>query len=416
MKQTQPFLGEQGSGNGLVMSEMDEIKSAFVQAASHELRTPLGIIQGYVELLHSGSLGMLSPEQQEALFVVVKRVHELRTMVERIGVLLAARSHAGVSAPFALSDVAVQAVEARRADAVQSGIDLVFDNENENEDEDEDEDELERWLVFGDPYQLEHAVTCLLDNALKFTPQGGRVEVRLSRDHDEESGEEVVRLTISDTGIGIPVEEQERIFDGFYQVDGSATRRYGGLGLGLTVAQAVAAKHRGWIEVNSQPEAGSQFTIALPVLPTNAEGDARELETQEGEESDLYNIMIVDDEEYITMILREALESLPNCRITTVADGREALALFEQQPFDLLITDYKMPHLDGMTLATHVRQLYPRTAIIMLTAYSDDTLRQRAGRLAIRYILDKPVKFSEIRRVAAEELSRAKTNDDDGRF
>ena len=405
MKQTQlsPQLSPEVHSHAAdaAASELDEVKSAFVQAASHELRTPLGIIQGYVELLHNGSLGVLSPEQREALFVVVNRVHELRTMVERIGILLAVRSHASVSVPLALSDVAAQVVEKRRADTVQSGIELVFRNESDVP------------LVSGDPYQLEHAVACLVDNAIKFTPTGGRVEVQVSRDHDKTTEKETVCLTVSDTGIGIPEAELERIFTGFYQVDGSTTRRYGGLGLGLTVAQAVVAKHRGRIEANSRPGGGSKFAISLPALSPEGENDVRE---QNGEGDDnLYNIMVVDDEEYITMILQGALETLPNCQITAVADGQEALAAFKKQAFDLLITDYKMPHLDGMTLATHVRRLYPQTAIIILTAYSDDTLREQARRLSIRHVLDKPVKFSEIRHVAAEALERTENGSKEGR-
>ena len=115
-------------------------------------------------------------------------------------------------------------------------------------------------------------------------------------------------------------------------------------------------------------------------------------------------ILIVDDEEYVVMTLQEGLKKLPNCEVSVATSGRQALELLEQQPFNLLITDYKMPDIDGMALIEHVRQSHPQTAIIVITAYSDE-LRDHAARAFIERILDKPVSLSEIRSVASEVLA-----------
>ncbi len=116
-------------------------------------------------------------------------------------------------------------------------------------------------------------------------------------------------------------------------------------------------------------------------------------------------ILVVDDEEIVVLTIQDILEELPNCEIAVSTSGQQALQLFEQQPFDLLITDYRMPDMDGLTLATRVRQLYPRTSVIMITAYGSDDLREQAARAYIQRTLDKPVELEEIRGAALEALN-----------
>ena len=103
-------------------------------------------------------------------------------------------------------------------------------------------------------------------------------------------------------------------------------------------------------------------------------------------------------------MLKEALAQLPNCEVITAPNGEQALQLFKLQPFDLLITDYNMPDVNGITLAAEIQQLYPQTSTIMLTAYANDTLRKQAATVSIQRVLDKPVKLKEIRRIASEAL------------
>jgi CheY-like chemotaxis protein len=119
---------------------------------------------------------------------------------------------------------------------------------------------------------------------------------------------------------------------------------------------------------------------------------------------------VVDDEENVALTIQDGLERLPNCEVSVATRGEEALRLFELEPFDLLITDYKMPGTDGIRLASRVRQLYPRTAILMITAYSSHLLRQQASKVSIQRVLDKPVKLEEIRNFALEALENAETD------
>jgi CheY-like chemotaxis protein/anti-sigma regulatory factor (Ser/Thr protein kinase) len=382
MEQTplDPSEGRRGSES----RDLEDLQSTFIRNAGHELRTPLAILQGYAELLRDGELGDLAPEQQQALFVIVDRAYALRTLVDRIGTLMEVQASTDVSIPFTLAEVAAKAVYDRRAAAAQAGLTL--------------ETRLESGLppVAGNPHQLRHALDCLLENAIKFTPGGGRIEVQVY----VESG--WVCCTVTDTGIGIPEDKLEHLFTGFYQVDGSTTRRYGGIGLGLTVAKMVVQAHAGRIEVESHPGQGSRFTVRLPMLSSKPQTDQ-----PVGSLAMMRRILVVDDEENVALTLQAGLERLPNCEVTVATSGEQALQLFEQQPFDLVVTDYKMPGTDGMMLAARIRQKYPETAIVMITAYSSDELREQAARASIQHILDKPVKLTEVRSAALEALSRS---------
>lgn len=137
--------------------------------------------------------------------------------------------------------------------------------------------------------------------------------------------------------------------------------------------------------------------------------EAREIQQVEVETQasgmPLRRILIVDDEENLALGLRDGLETLPHCEIAVATGGEQALQLFKQQPFDLLITDYKMPGTSGLMLATRIRQLYPQTVIIMITAYVYDALSSQIDCACIQCILEKPAELREIRSAALEALA-----------
>lgn len=246
LSQVEP-RGKDQTGNG------NALRSTLVQNVSHELRTPLSIVLGYVEMLHDGHLGELEAGQKRALSKAVNSVHELCKIVERFGVLMAIETDSTFSVPLDLAETATQVVENRRVEAARSSIDLVTCFEQNLP------------LVSGNPHHVQQAVDCLVENALKFTPQGGQVEVNVYAEPGWAC------LAVTDTGIGIPETELERIFSGFYQVDGSPTRRHGRLGLGLTLVQAVVKEHGGSIEVISLPDQGSQFIVKFPARRMTAQ-------------------------------------------------------------------------------------------------------------------------------------------------
>ncbi len=372
---TQPALATQQEHN-----KMEELKNMFVRNVQHELRTPVSIIMGYAELLRDGTLGGLAPEQREAVFAIANQAQVLRKLVERITTLLVVEATKPPQLPLPLPDIVAGVIEANQPRATRTGLTLTADIPSDLP------------LVSGNPDHLQQAIECLVENAVKFTPEGGRVELKARAQADR------IYLSITDTGIGIAPNKLRHIFDTFFQADGSTTRRYDGLGLGLTVAKAIIEAHGGQIEAESRPGEGSRFTITLPALTSLA------LAAQSFQQDfTLQRILIVDDEEYVALTLRDGLEKLPNCEIIAATSGNEALSYFAQQPFDLLITDYKMPDIDGITLTTKIQQLYPRTASIIITAYGD---RIPHGAPIDVPVLDKPVTLAQIRTATLETLAK----------
>ncbi|MCI0396531.1 MAG: GAF domain-containing protein [Chloroflexi bacterium] len=224
--------------------ELDRLKSDFIQNVSHELRTPLSIVHGYVSLLTVGEFGPLQPDQEEALSVVTRRVQMLTKLVDNFTAILMAEANVGPREQVDLVELVRMVLEDFQVSARQAGITLAG--------------ELALTPpVLGDGEQLRRVLDNLIGNALKFTPAGGQITVHVRPE------EEWVLLEVSDTGIGIPAEQLDRIFERFYQVDSSMTRRYGGTGLGLALVKEIVAAHNGRLQVKSAAGQGSVFRIWL---------------------------------------------------------------------------------------------------------------------------------------------------------
>jgi signal transduction histidine kinase len=217
-----------------------------VQNISHELRTPLTFLKSYVDLLLGGDLGPLLPEQQRSLNVVRDKTELLVRLVNDIITLQAVTPATIARLPLDLLKLARGAVEgmAAMAHEAEVGVSTVLP--------------ANPLLVRGDALRLTQVFDNLLGNALKFTPAGGHIALHMRRDGDW------VRVEIRDTGIGIPRQYVDRVFDRFYQVDGSARRKRGGIGLGLAICKRIVEVHGGHIGVESEEGAGSCFYFALP--------------------------------------------------------------------------------------------------------------------------------------------------------
>jgi signal transduction histidine kinase len=227
--------------------ELVRLKSEFIQNVSHELRTPLTIVRGYVELLEKGELGALEPEQQDAMTIITRRIHMLHRMIEDLTTILEAEAHTTHHKPIDLNDLIQRTVDDFQDTTRQAGLDLNL------------EVPPEKMRLMGDPVHLSRLLDNLIGNSIKFTPSGGTITVRLHRENS------TAILEVSDTGVGIPGDKLGRIFDRFYQVDGSTTRRYGGTGLGLALVKEIAISHGGDVSVESTLGKGSTFRVNLPL-------------------------------------------------------------------------------------------------------------------------------------------------------
>lgn len=230
------------------VSELSQLKSNFVSNISHELRTPLTHIKGYVELLITESLGPITEEQRHALQVSQQSTNKLETLIEDlIMVSLASRGELSVKQDNVdVRRLANLAVKSYASQAQERGVSLHAMIEEDVP------------FVQGDSQKIAWALNQLVDNAVKFTPSNGRVMVSVKRE-----GENLVIISVTDTGIGIPPSRLEDIFEPFHQLDSSTTRRYGGTGLGLSLVRQIVEAHGSMLEVQSIEGRGSTFKFPL---------------------------------------------------------------------------------------------------------------------------------------------------------
>jgi signal transduction histidine kinase len=230
------------------LDELNQLKSNFLANIRHELRTPLSNIKGYIELLAHGYIGEISAEQKEALAVVSQAAAHLEQLInDLIRFASSAKGELALEqSSFLLDDLATRLLGNIGAKAAAGEVTLKI--------------EIPPALppVLGDQEKIYWVLFHLLENAIKFTPAGG--EVRLTAAPGKR-----VRLQVRDTGIGIPPDRIREIFEPFHQLDGSSTRAYGGLGLGLALVRQVVEMHGSQIEVESRPGHGSVFSFDLGV-------------------------------------------------------------------------------------------------------------------------------------------------------
>lgn len=217
-------------------AELDRMKDEMLQNVSHELRTPIALVMGYAEMLRDGSLGSIPEQQVEAIDIIARRSIMLRDLVENVTVLWQIENTEGEKPSVEFIDLT----------SLASSVNAEFQNEARKKALTLYAEVPETPLfVHGIQLQFRRLLDNLISNALKFTASGGHVRIRL-----EQQGDEAV-LSVCDNGIGVPQDQLERIFERFYQVDGSAKRRYGGVGLGLALVRSVVAAHGGTVHAES---------------------------------------------------------------------------------------------------------------------------------------------------------------------
>ena len=230
------------------LRELDRLKDEFIALVSHELRTPLTSIHGYLELVLDGGAGELGPEQQQFLSVVERNTKRLMQLVGDL--LFMAQVEAGKLAldleEVDLKEVLAECLEAAKPVADDRQVHLISDL-------------AETPSMLGDRSRLAQVLDNLISNALKFTPASGRVSIRVSR-----TGRDAV-VEVADTGVGIPADEQDRLFERFFRSSNATEQAIPGTGLGLTIAKTIVERHEGSIEIESAEGTGTTVRVLLPL-------------------------------------------------------------------------------------------------------------------------------------------------------
>lgn len=368
----------------------NQAKSEFLANVSHEIRTPLNGVIGMADLLQRTKLN----DEQASMVTTLKTSGD--NLLEVLNEILDfSKIEAGKMQleplPFSLRDMVFDAIRNLAPNAYKKNLEVIINIAPQVPDH-----------VLGDIVRIRQVLLNLLSNAIKFTEQGEiAFTIRLLESKDDTAR---LRFSLSDTGIGIPYEQQKRIFDAFEQVDSSATRKYGGTGLGLAISSKLIKMMGGQISLESTPGRGTTFwfELALPLLPEKASytGALSKYDLQK------YRVLLVDDNATNRRIAMEQLRDW-KMEVHESASADEALrflrmAASSSKPFDLLVSDMQMPDKDGLELAKEIRN-DPDLQNLPIIILSSSNLEPEHEQLA-QVIINKPVRAEDLLRAISTAL------------
>ena len=356
-------------------------KSQFLAVMSHEIRTPMTGVLGTVDLLQQSSLDSLQAQQVatlqrsgEALLAILDDILDYsRIEADRLEIESYAFSVRGI-----LDDVSTLF----GAQAEQKGMELRLEVSDKVPER-----------VMGDGSRLRQILANLVGNAVKFTDQG-RVEVVC---HARYGDSAQLRIEVRDTGIGIPAERLENLFEPFDQVDSSIRRRHGGTGLGLAISRRLALAMGGDLRVSSEPGRGSVFVVTLPMVVAEA-GEEQSVDSPQARlVAGSLRILVAEDNPIVQAITLEMLETL-GFQADLAENGVEVLEFLRKRPYDLIFMDVQMPVLDGLETARRIvaQQGDERPILIALTAHALKGHRDLCEQAGMDDYLTKPVTLSAL--------------------
>ncbi|MCK6682432.1 MAG: ATP-binding protein [Thermoanaerobaculia bacterium] len=373
------------------LATLDRMKTDLLANVSHELRTPLAAIRGYVEFLLEGRLGPVNDQQRKALDVSLRNADRLTKTINML--LDFSRMELGRvtirPAPFQVGRLIAQVVSGIEKEAERRKVRLTMRLEPELRAVEADRDRITQ--------VLENLVT----NALKFTPEGGWVEVGAR----PSSSTNKVEIWVSDTGVGIPLEQRQRVFEKFFQLDATPTRKFGGIGLGLAIVKSILDAHNSEIEVDERVGGGTVFRFSLPAVHVTTESGIfygfLPVENAAAE------ILAIDDDEDFLALIKDTLSSHGYAvRVaTTAGDG---LAMAKERTPRLILLDIRLPDRDGLDLLYALKhESATKDVPILIVSVVDERIEgKRLG--AVEYLV-KPIDRAKLIEAASRALGKKPT-------
>ena len=365
--------------------ESDRLKSAFLANISHEIRTPMNGILGFAELLKMPEL--TSDAQKRYIHIIEQsgtRMLNIINDIIDISKIESGQMNINLNKTYVnqlLKDLLVFFTpEARR-----KGLKLSLSVERP---------EGEECLLLTDHTKLAQVLSNLIKNALKFTKEGSvnfGYEITKSPDSLSERPAELT-FYIEDTGVGIPSDQVDLIFERFRQGSASLTRNYEGAGLGLSISKAFVEMLGGTIWVNSKPGKGSKFSFTLPYTIPQIQEQGQQAPQDKTANQQSICILIAEDDENNMMYLNAVLEE-ENSRLFESCNGKEAIELVKQHPeIDLVLMDLKMPEIDGFEATRQIKKIRPTLPVVAQTAYAFAEDKEKARNAGCDEYLSKPIK------------------------
>lgn len=368
---------------------------SFLANMSHELRTPMNGILGLSELLSEMPLFEDQKELSEAIHLSSRSLLNLLNDILDLS-KIEANELILETIPFDLRQIVRQTVDLQKPLASRKGISLVFKISSSVPER-----------IVSDPGRFQQILNNLISNAIKFTERG-RVGI-IIEDVLSASGERRLKIQVQDTGIGIPLEKQEIIFEKFIQADVTTARKYGGTGLGLSITRELVDMMNGTIDLESVEGQGTTFYLDLPLVSATAESDASMQKALASTSQYDCNarVLVVDDHPVNLLFMRKVLKKMGFMNVDEAESGEKAIQAVEKQRYDLIFMDCQMPEIDGFEASEIIREKEALIGDVLIIAVTADAMRgarEKCLDAGMNDYISKPVDVSKLTSVLEKWL------------